>query len=125
VANEAVAAPVHRLDKARPPGVIPQRLAQLAHADGQYHLAHRRLRPEGLEQGRLDEQLAWVFHQISEEGKGFWPQDTAWSPYHRRSLARSSRTGTVEGEDSGGIGISRAKLGTAYRNWPRQTGGGK
>ena len=98
MANEAVAAPVHRLDKARHPGVITQRLAQLAHADGQRHLAHRRLRPEGLEQSRFGEQLARVFHQIPEEGEGFRPQDP------RLVAAPQAFVGQIEPHRHGGGG---------------------
>ena len=47
--------PVHRLDEAGCLGVIPQRLAQLTHTDGEHDLTHCRLRPEGLEQGRFGE----------------------------------------------------------------------
>jgi hypothetical protein len=73
MANKAVPAPIHRLDKAGGPGVIAQRLPQLPDTDGQHDLAHHRLRPEGLQQGRLGEELARVRHQRAQQGEGFGP----------------------------------------------------
>jgi hypothetical protein len=67
--NEAIAAPVHGLDEPRRFRVIPKSLAQLADADHQHHITHRRLGPDSIEQGRLGDQLPRMSQQTLQHGK--------------------------------------------------------
>ena len=73
---------------------LPQRLAQFVYPGLQDPLAHRRLRPEGVEEGRFGHDLAGVRHQIGEEVKGFGPQG------HWLLCTPQSRIGQIEPEGS-------------------------
>ena len=63
--DEAIAAPVRRLDVARRSGVIAQGLAQLSDTVFQYRIADERGRPDGVEQLLLGDQLSAVLHEVS------------------------------------------------------------
>jgi hypothetical protein len=80
VANEPIAAPVQRLDKPRCPGIIPESLPQLLDADRQRYIVHRRLGPDGIEQGSFGYQLPTMRQQTSQHGKSFGPQGNPLRP---------------------------------------------
>jgi hypothetical protein len=71
---------VQRLDKPRRSGIIPQGLPQLADADHQPHIVHRRFGPHGVEQGRLGYQLPTMRQQTPQHGKSFGPQKNPLCP---------------------------------------------
>ena len=71
--HKAIAQPMHGGDVARLLGVLPQRLAQGAQTGPQHPLAHHRLGPHGVEQGRFGHHLPGLGDQL---------------PQHRQRLGR-------------------------------------
>src|SRR5512145_933265 len=72
--DEAIPAPVHRLNKPRCLRIIPQHPPQLTDADVQGRLLHHRLGPDGREQLLFGHQATWVGDEIAQHGKAFRPQ---------------------------------------------------
>jgi hypothetical protein len=65
--DEPVAAPRDRLDVFRRPGVVPQRLPQLGDGLRQRVVGDVGVRPEGVEQVFLGDQLAGVIDEVEQE----------------------------------------------------------
>ena len=79
---------MHRLDKLRVPGLIPQHPPQLPNRHRQDRLTHRRLRPDAREEGLFGEELPRPHHQGVQHPEGFvaqgqdvWPAPQALVAY--------------------------------------------
>ena len=80
VPDEPIPPPMHRLDEPRGLRRLPQHLAQLANAAGEHGVTHHRLRPDGLQQGLLGDQLTRLRHQQAQHRKDFGGQADHRSP---------------------------------------------
>lgn len=72
--DEAIPAPVRRLDESRSGGIVAQRLPDLRDADLQQCVGHKGFRPDGFDQLLFSDQSVRPLGQISQHCKGFWPQ---------------------------------------------------
>jgi hypothetical protein len=91
--DEAIAAPVRRLDEPRRVRVIVQRLANLADRHLEHRVAHEDARPERAEDLGLRDQRARPRREVLEQGKCLRRQRD------RRVVAVQATAGRVEAED--------------------------
>jgi hypothetical protein len=100
--HEPVPPAMSRLDEAGRPGLIPQHLAQLPHADLEDGVDDRRVRPHGVEECLLRHQRAAVHHQDAEDLDAFGLRRR-----RGRCRARVARSPRRAGHDGSSIDVER------------------
>ena len=85
---KAIAPPLYRGNV--PGGLhrVPQRPAQLANGDTHHGIAHRRLGPDGVEQGVFRDQAVRVGHQVMQHLEGFGRQGNGLCPTPETGVVR-------------------------------------
>ena len=78
--DESISAAVNRRHEARRADPIAERLADLAHADLEYRIAHGGPRPHALEQDILRDELAVALDETLQHGKGLRRQADCLRP---------------------------------------------
>ena len=69
--HKAIAIPMRGGNKLGGPHPIPEGLAQVGNADFQDHIAHGGLRPDGIQERCLRDELPGMLHEILQDGKRF------------------------------------------------------
>ena len=92
--NEPIPPPVHRLDKLRAPRLIAQHPAQLPNGHRQDRLTHRRLGPDGRQQGVFGHELAGLRHQGASTPRVLWRKGAR--PGRATGARRADRAGMAQ-----------------------------
>jgi len=61
-------------------GLISECLPEFSHADDRYDIAHRRVRPDCIEQFFFRDQLTGMFDEEAQHGEGFGPEGNGLRP---------------------------------------------
>jgi hypothetical protein len=86
--DKPISPPIHRLDKLRALGPIPEGSAQLPNRYGYDRVTHRRLGPHSSEEGVFRQQLAGLGYQRAEDGQGFGIQVNDLRPLPQALVAQ-------------------------------------
>ncbi len=86
--DKAIASTMCGFNKARRFWIIVERFAQLADGDFEDGVADKSIRPDGLEQFLLGNQLRRPIDEIAEHGEGFWPDFDRFRPVPQALIDR-------------------------------------